>query len=128
MLAVKLEIAIDRPYAAIGDRLGHAHQTGVGKSHWAVAVATHQIAEAAMLVMKAEIAAQKTGFNQRKQIVGAMAGTIEQGQDFGYHGIACRDRNRRVLALFDCPLVVPVVGTQQRHQRPAVYQPGGHLP
>jgi hypothetical protein len=65
-----------------------------------------------MLVMKAEIAAQKTGFNERKQIVGAMAGTIEQEQDFRNYGIACRDRNGRDFALLDRPLVVPVVGTQ----------------
>ena len=51
MFAVELKIAIDSPHAAVGNRLGHAHQAGVGKGHWALAVATHQIPEAAMLVI-----------------------------------------------------------------------------
>jgi hypothetical protein len=119
---------IDRPDATVGMQFTHMHQTGIGKSHWAIMITLYEITNATLFSVKIKVTAQKPGVDQCKKVTGAVTSARQQIKRFRYYGIAAEHRGRCVFALVDCPEVMFVIGAQQRDQRAGIYQPARHRP
>ena len=125
---VKKKGPIHRPQTGVRSQLGHPHETGIGKAHRSVAIATHQASNRARFGLEVEITAQEAHVDERKQVVDIMPTAFQKERRLGEDRLTRKHRCRRGFGLFDSPAVVCVVASEQSNDRAGVDQPALQCP
>ena len=128
VLAIDVEIAIQRPDHTDGVDFRHAHEAGIGEGQRSVGVAAQEIADGAVFGMQIEVAAKEAGFDEGKNLFRFLSVAFQQKARLGDRGVAGEHVGRSGARLFGRPAVLSLAGREQGDNGPGVHNPGLQRP